>query len=67
MMTTNSKLWKSAKIHAHDNNNYIDDPEITIIANNIEQQSGEDILEIASELFYSVNHSVKVVAAKNQE
>ena len=49
--------------HAHDNNNYIDDPELTIIANNIEQQSGEDILEIASELFYSVNHSVKVVAA----
>ena len=39
----------------------------TIIANNIEQQSREDILKIASKLFYSVNDSVKVVAAKNQE
>lgn len=42
----------------------MDDPEITIIANNIEQESGEDILEIASELIYLVNDSVKVVAAK---
>ena len=50
--------------HEHDNRNYVDDPEITIIVNNIEQESGEDILEIASELIYLVNDSVKVVAAK---
>ena len=42
----------------------MDDQEISVIANNIEQESSEDILEIASELIYLVNDSVKVAAAK---
>ena len=42
----------------------MDDQEITVIANNSEQKLSEDILEIASELIYLFNDSVKVVTAK---
>ena len=36
---------------------YVDDQEISVTADNIEQESSEDILEIASELIYFVNDS----------